>query len=123
LIYNIGYGDKMAKKYYIILFLVLSALSCTGGKDFINGERVSENGKAFILWNEKRYVFLGPFTSSLRGKQVGIIDNNPKDKIHAVKGYDSEEWLINYLDVIMTTYSLWKEENVEIIPEEFEKYR
>ena len=118
----------MTKKYRIILFLflVILALSCTvclENKDLIKGERVSENGKAFILWSEKRYEYFGPFIPSLRGKQVGIINNNPKDKIYAVKGYDSEEWLINYIDVIMTTYDLWKEENVKIIPEEFEKYR
>jgi hypothetical protein len=143
-------GCKMAKKYFGVFFLVTLVLSCTicsKRNDLINGVKIGTtviDDDKFIMdfiinWNGKNYVLFesidfAPFKTEtihenffkLGGKQIGIIGNDPRDKIFSVNGYDSEEWLINYYtynDSINQTYYLLKEENVKIIPEELEQFR
>jgi hypothetical protein len=143
-------GCKMVKKYFSVFFLVTLILSCTvcsKRNDLVNGVKIGTTGiddDKFIMdfiinWNGKNYVLFGSmdFVPSktktihenffrLRGKQIGIVNNDPRNKIFVVNGYDSEEWLINYYtynDSITQTQYLLKEENVEIIPEELEQFR
>jgi hypothetical protein len=54
-------------------------------------------------------------------KQIGIIDNDNKEKVYSVRGYSSKEWLIQHYDVIMSTYDLYKADSVNDIPKEFAK--
>ena len=119
----------MAKKYFgiiLITVLVLSCSVCLEDKEFINGIRIENENKVKINWNGRNYEFFGTLSFTLipiHGKQIGIIDNDPKDKITSVKGYSSEEWIINYYDVIMTTYDLYKEVKIENIPNDLMKYK
>ena len=56
---------------------------------------------------------------SLRGKQIGVIDGDKKNKVFEVKGFSSDEWIIEYYDVIMSVYCVYKADTVTEIPEEF----
>jgi hypothetical protein len=83
-----------------------------------------DNG--IIQWNERQYTFFGPLSFTLipiQGKEIGIVNGNKNDKIRKVIGYNPDEWLINYYDTFMTTYHLYKEEKVEIIPQKLLKYK
>ena len=111
-----------------IIFMVFVSSCSIHQKDnrLINMGRITEDGKMFIQWNEKKYEFFWPLSFTLvpiQGKQIGIVDGDKNDKICEVKGYLPEEWLINYYDVIMTTYNLFKEINVENIPKDLLKYK
>lgn len=55
---------------------------------------------------------------SLRGKQIGIVDCDKKHKVFEVRGFSSDEWIIEYYDVIMSVYSVYKAETVTEIPDE-----
>lgn len=55
---------------------------------------------------------------SLRGKQIGIVDSDKMHKVFEVKGFSSDEWIIEYYDVIMSVYNLYKADTVTEIPDE-----
>lgn len=55
---------------------------------------------------------------SLRGKQIGIVDGDKRHQVFEVKGFSSDEWVIEYYDVIMSVYSLYKADTVSEIPDE-----
>ncbi len=62
--------------------------------------------------------------TALRGKQIGIRENDPQSKICEVKGYPSTEWIIEYLDVFMGGGDmLFKATGTTDIPAELEQYR
>jgi len=64
------------------------------------------------------YEFYGAVGNSLLSEQIGIVDGDPLAHIYEVKGFSSDEWVIEYYDVIMSTYSLWKSRAVTEIPQE-----
>jgi hypothetical protein len=55
---------------------------------------------------------------SLRGKQIGIVDSDKKHEVFEIKGFSSDEWIIEYYDVIMSVYSVYKADTVTKIPDE-----
>lgn len=55
---------------------------------------------------------------SLRGKQIGIIGEDKKHQVFEVKGYSSDQWVIEYYDVLMSVYSIYKADTVNEIPDE-----
>ena len=69
------------------------------------------------------YGVVGSFFS-LRGEQIGIRKDEPNSKICEVKGYQSSEWLIDYLDVFMGGGDmLFKAVGVTEIPVKLEQYK
>ncbi|MNI13469.1 hypothetical protein D3C73_666970 [compost metagenome] len=67
-----------------------------------------------ITNNEQSTVKIkrGEVTYSLFGSGVGDL-----------KGYSSDEWLIEYYDVLMSNYDLYKADHVTDIPSALERYR
>lgn len=64
------------------------------------------------------YTFHGPLPDdSLRGKQVGIVDGDRKDKVYEVEGLSQKEWIIQYSDVEMSIYTVYKADSVTEIPD------
>lgn len=61
----------------------------------------------------------GAVGNSLLNEQFGTVDGDKLAKIFKVKGYDREEWIIEYYDVPMSTFTLWKANTVMEIPDEF----
>ncbi len=61
---------------------------------------------------------------SLRGSQIGIREDDPQSKICEVKGYSSDEWIIEYLDVFMGGGDmLFKAVGTTDVPAELEQYK
>ena len=61
--------------------------------------------------------------SSLRGEQIGVRDDEPESRIFEAKGYSTDEWIIDYLDVPMGGGDmLFKAVGITEIPEELKQY-
>jgi hypothetical protein len=56
-------------------------------------------------------------------KQIGIREDNTNSKIYELKGYDSSEWIVDYLDVFMGSSLLLKSIDVIDIPKELVRYK
>jgi len=90
--------------------------SCTS-KEYENFQELNNGSK--LQRGSITYSFYGALpNNSLIGKQIGIINGDKKHKVFEVKGYSSYEWIIEYYDVIMSVYSLYKADTVTEIPDE-----
>lgn len=52
-----------------------------------------------ISWDGRQYVPYCAISKSARGKQIGIVYGEENEKIYEYKGYPTEEWIINALDM------------------------
>ena len=50
------------------------------------------------------------------GEQFGVLDSDPRDEIHAVKGCDTGEWVMQRMNIIMGWVTLYKADHVTEIP-------
>ena len=98
-----------------IMFTFITA--CSPSKEYANFEELS-NGSVLKCGDITYTFFSGLPNTSLKGEQLGIIDGDEKHKVYHVKGFSADEWVIEYLDVIMSTYSLYKANQVTDIPNE-----
>ncbi|MGI6562995.1 MAG: hypothetical protein ACOX3Q_10585 [Clostridia bacterium] len=107
------------KKFALLLVIVmLTVLFSSCSKEYMEFEELNDGSK--LKYGNTVYVFYGALPkASLKGKQIGIIGGDKKHKVFEVKGYSSDEWIIEYYDVIMSVYSLYKAESVTDIPEDF----
>lgn len=70
------------------------------------------------------YRPFGVLPTKLRGTQIGIREGNPSTKIHEIKGYNSTEWIVEYLDVPMSGGDMiFKAVGVNEIPAELETHK
>ena len=109
----------MKKLCFLFIALVLLAFvaACSSSKEYANFEELG-NG-AVLKYGDITYTFFGVLNEPLiKGKQFGIVAGDKKHKIYEVSGFPTREWVIEYLDVIMSTYSLYKADNVSEIPDE-----
>jgi hypothetical protein len=68
------------------------------------------------------YSFYGALPEdSPIGNQIGIIDGDEKHKVFEVKGFSSDQWIIEYYDVIMSVYDVYKADSVKEIPDELKQ--
>ena len=108
----------MKKKLSIWLTVLISALfliSCTA-KTYEDYQGF-QNG-SILKRGSITYAFHGPLPDdSLRGKQIGIVDGDKKDKIFELKGLSTDEWIIEYYDVEMSVYTVFKADSVIEIPD------
>jgi hypothetical protein len=113
------------KKFFVIFCTVLLALaivSCAGKKDFVNFEEL--NSGAVLRRGDTTYTFLGALPeASLTGEQYGIINGEDNHKVFLVNGYSPDEWIVAYLDVIMSVHNLYKADGVTEIPDELQTER
>lgn len=111
------------KKMYLGLatLVLLFTFSGCGVKQSYESYEESNNG-ASLEHNGINYTFYGALPNDeLRGMQIGIVGNDEKHKIYEVKNYSTEEWLIEYYDVTMSVYSLYKADSVTDIPIELQQ--
>jgi len=75
-----------------------------------------------IEWDGRTYYAFGSpppiMINPLMGRQIGIANNMDVDRIYTVKGYSSEEWIIEQLNGDMNDAVLYKEKSVTDIPTE-----
>ena len=109
----------------IVLVLVFALLVCTLSACVSSASYESlktlDNGSK-LEWGDRTYSFYSAKPNAVQiGKQVAIVDDDRKHKIFEVKGYSHEEWIIEYYDVIMSTYSLYKSDDVTDVPALFQQ--
>lgn len=108
----------MKRASLVIAFIALIALlvSCSA-KEYESFQELNDGSR--LQRGDISYSFYGPLPSDLRiGKQIGIIDNDKKHKVFELKGYSSDEWIVEYYDVIMSVYTVYKADTVTDIPDE-----
>lgn len=102
-----------------IIALITFLMSCTT-KEYESFQELN-NGSS-IQRGSITYSFYSSLPKdSLIGKQIGIVDGDKKYKVFEVKGYSSDEWVIEYYDVIMSIYNLYKADAVTEIPNELKQ--
>ncbi|HWQ57968.1 MAG TPA: hypothetical protein VN540_03035 [Clostridia bacterium] len=108
------------KKFSVLLAILLLAALLTScvAKEYVNFQELDDGAR--LQKGDIVYSFYAALPKdSLRGKQIGIVDDDKKHKVFEVKGFSSDEWVIEYYDVIMSVYSIYKADTVSEIPEEF----
>lgn len=106
---------KKLSLWLTVLISVLFLMSCTA-KTYENYQGF-QNGSVLIR-GSITYSFYGPLPEdSLRGRQIGIVDGDKKDKVYELKGHSSEDWIIEYYDVVMSVYTVYKADTVTEIPD------
>lgn len=62
--------------------------------------------------------------NGLRGNQIGVLNDDHDVKIYEVKGYEVSEWIIERLDVFMSSGdTLYKAVGVSEVPSELEQHK
>ena len=61
--------------------------------------------------------------NKLKGIQIGVRENSINSKIYEITGYSSNEWIVEYLEVLMGTNMILKAVNVNNIPQELVKFK
>ncbi len=114
----------------VILCILLAAglTGCASGGQAAYPEYAEAENTALgcieLSYNGNTYRPYGVFTDNkLKGEQIGIREGLPDSKIYAVKGYDSGEWIVEYLDIIMGGNMLFKSVSVTDVPDELEAVR
>ena len=76
-----------------------------------------------LTYNNITYRPFGVLLNNkLKGIQIGVRENSPNSKIYEINGYSSNEWIVEYLEVIMGTNMIFKKVNVKNIPQELKTY-
>lgn len=102
-----------------VAMLVFVITSCSGNPDFVNFEEL-DNGAA-LRQGDITYTSIGVLPdTSLLGEQYGIINGEDNHKVFLVEGYSPDEWIVEYLDVIMSVHNLFKADSVIEIPDELQ---
>lgn len=106
---------KKLSLWLTVLISVLFLMSCTE-KTYENYQEF-QNGSV-LKRGSITYSFYGPLPDdALRGMQIGIVDGDKKDKVYELKGLSSGDWIIEYYDVDMSIYAVYKADTVTEIPD------
>ena len=88
---------------------------------------ISENNDLNCVELTYNNITYRPFgvllNNKLKGTQIGVRENSPNSKIYEINGYSSNEWIVEYLEVLMGTNMIFKEINVNSIPQELVTYK
>ena len=99
-----------------IITLMAFFMSCTN-KEYDSFQQLNNGSK--LQRGSITYSFYSALPSDpLRGKQIGIVDGDKKHKVFEIKGFSSAEWVIEYYDVEMSVYTVYKADTVTEIPSE-----
>lgn len=72
-----------------------------------------EKDQAGIRWEGRDYYMYAVVSKSQVGEQIGIVDGDTDHRVYELKGYDSQEWIVDFLySGLMDNYVLMKEEHV-----------
>lgn len=113
----------MKKLIYFMSLCLMSIILCSCGSsnELENFSRVSSDGYASIILDDKTYVPFCAVDNKYRGRQIGIVDNDDCDQVYEYKGYSSENWIISfYKSGEMDSSMLMREINVMDIPDNLE---
>ena len=118
------------KKVVALLFLCLALAGCMVNQNATIDYPVyqtadnRERGCMELVRDGIVYRPYGHTPKKLRDGQIGVREDVPEAIICAVKGYRPEEWIVEYLDVLMGGGDmLWKAVGVAEIPPELALYK
>ena len=104
----------------LLLFLTSCAKE-NPPQSFANYTSVDNGDYVSIKIDDKNFVPFAAVSNSDRGAQIGIVDNDEKDKVYEYKDFPSDEWVINFYDSgLMDGSMLMKEEHVSDIPDDLQ---
>ncbi len=106
---------RMVSLFALGILLAFGMCACTQQdlEDMTTGEG---DGYVSIVWGDKTYVPYGALAGyGERGKQIGIVDGDKDDRVYELKGYSSDEWIVN--SVPYDAAMLLREINVTAIPD------
>jgi hypothetical protein len=74
-----------------------------------------------LLWKDKRYTSYGRVENRMVGRHFGFIDGDKyrSTRVYICTGQETRDFLIVLDSTLMGSYSLYKNEALEIIPERF----
>ncbi len=107
---------KKALSVFIVIFSLVFLMCACSQSDLAELTSGEGDGYATLIWGDKTYLPYGALSAySERGKQIGIVDGDKDDRVYKLKGYSSDEWLVNSFshDPAM----LLREESVTDIPD------
>jgi hypothetical protein len=109
----------------LCILLATGLIGCVSNNSTVFPEyKETENlelGCVELSYNGDTYRPYGVFDDDiLKGKQIGIREGVHDSKIYEVIGYDSTEWIVEYLEVTMGGNILFKAVGVTDIPAELE---
>ena len=124
----IGKAIKSTIIALVCAFITLGLAGCKPASPAYPEYTITENKELNVIELNYDGVVFRPFgiipDKSLRGNQIGIRESVPQSKICEVKGYPSNEWIIEYLDVFMGGGDmLFKATRTTDIPSELKKYK
>ncbi len=117
---------KRLWKIFALQALVLMFIACASAT--YPAYTVTENKELNVVELNHAGIVFRPYgvipDKALRGKQIGIRENDPQSKICEVKGHPSSEWVIEYLDVFMGGGDmLFKASGITDVPSDLEQYK
>lgn len=111
---------KISALVSIGLFL-LTIIGCSTNKDdLITMKRLDD--EITLSYEGVEYSFYSTLENySLKGKQIGVVEDEPEIKIYDVKGHDTRKWIIEYLDTGCPEMCVYKATDIVEIPSELRK--
>ena len=119
------------KSFLLIIIVFLCFISCKANNKKYPEYTIRDNtglGCIELVYEGITYRPYGILTldsgfNKFLTKQIGIREDNSNSKIYELKGYDSREWIVDYLDVFLGVSLLLKSIDVIDIPKELERYK
>jgi hypothetical protein len=103
-----------------VILLCCFLSSCVPEKKYESLKEL-DNG-ACLQWGSRTYSFYCAVPKdSLIGKQIAVIGDDKKHKVFEVNGYPKDQWIIEYYDVMMSVYALYKADDVTDVPSELQQ--
>ena len=100
---------------WLAIIALMTLFAACSTKEYDNFQQLN-NGTG-LQRGKITYSFYSALPSdSIRGKQIGIVDGDKKHKVFEMEGFSPDEWVIEYYDVIMSVYSVYKADTVTEIP-------
>ena len=115
----------MRKTVILLITVVLMLLcACNARKEVgdLKNYTSGDTGQyVYVALNGKIFVPFTAVSNADRGKQIGIVNGDPKDQIYEYKDYPTDEWIISYYESgEMDGSMLMKEESISEFPEGLE---
>lgn len=99
----------------VLVLVLLWAAFTHSTKELPPMETIGREGYTAILWEGREYVPWGAVSGG-RGKQIGYVDGDEKDKVFAYAGQSPDQWIINAYE--HDSAMLYREKSVAEVPEE-----
>ena len=109
-----------------LIAIILSLAGCGVSKNLadMTTEFDVQTSITYIVWDGKQYEPFGIGAEHLMGGQIGVVNGDKNHRIYAIKGYDTQDWIIEkYHTGEMDIAMLYRWNVSSYFPEEFAQYK